>query len=76
MQSAATDITGDGLTDLPDLAILTGHYDPQCDTPQQIPPAEATAEVTEPATEVTPEAPEFVILVETTPELTEEPAQP
>lgn len=79
--SPATDITGDGLTDVSDLAIVTGNYQPDCEpvvteTPEAAieftPEVEATDEVTPESTaeataELTPET-----TVEATPESTVE----
>lgn len=79
--SSATDITGDGITDVADLAIVTGNYQPGCErtaietpVPEMTPEAESTAEATP---EVTPEAestaeatPEIEQTAEVTPEWT------
>ncbi len=56
--ASASDITGDGVTDVADLAIVTGNYDPACEAPPTIEATEeATAEVTAEATvEVTAES--------------------
>lgn len=75
---AATDITGDGITDVSDLAIVTGNYQPDCE-PEPIteptPEPELTPEVTAEATvESTAEAtPELELTPEVTAELTQEP---
>lgn len=70
--SFATDVTGDGITDVSDLAIVTGNYQPDCE-PFTTPP-EATAEVTPESTpESTAEAtPEIEVTAELTPEVTPE----
>lgn len=82
--SSATDITGDGITDVADLAIVTGNYQPGCEraaiettVPEMTPETESTAEATPEATpeaestaEVTPEAtPEAESTAEATPEI-------
>jgi hypothetical protein len=65
--SAATDVTGDGITDVSDLAIVTGNYEPGCE-PAETPVPEATTAVTP---EVTPEATiEATPEIESTPEVT------
>lgn len=61
---SAADITGDGITDLADLAILTGNFDAACE------PAPETTEI---SSEVTPEA---EVTAEPQPEQTAEPAPP
>src|SRR5690606_7756906 len=79
--SAATDVTGDGLTDVSDLAIVTGNYQPDCElAATETPEPEATSEATPEATaeiapeiEVTPEiTPEVEVTAELTPETTVE----
>jgi len=50
----AADLTGDGLTDLADLAILTGNFEVGCDPVPETTP-EVTPETTEDPVEITPE---------------------
>ena len=70
--SFATDVTGDGITDVSDLAIVTGNYQPDCEPEVTATPVpEVTAEVTPESTaEATPEA---EVTAELTPEITPEP---
>jgi hypothetical protein len=66
-----TDISGDGMTDVVDLAILTGNFDPTCVSDTEN-PVEATEEATAEVTiEVTAEA-TAEVTEEATPELTPE----
>ncbi len=71
--SSATDVTGDGITDVSDLAIVTGNYQPDCEPEATETPApEATPEI-ELTAEATPElAPEIEVTAELTPEITPE----
>jgi hypothetical protein len=71
--STATDVTGDGITDVSDLAIVTGNYQPDCEPEVTATPApEATAEVTPEAESTTETTPEVEITPELTPEVTPE----
>jgi hypothetical protein len=75
--SSATDITGDGITDVADLAIVTGNYQPGCErasvetpVPEMTPEAESTAEATPEIEQTAEVTPEWMPDVEPTSEIT------